>query len=141
MQVDDGLAALGGEQEAAILLVVHEQILGQNRRAKGMLKHIERGLDIRVTVGIVCADLLPGQVLLRSEVQTIGDVVRLAVAREGVGAPAAGIHPLEAITGCIDVDGEEQGFGYAVLTGNPVDSVHALLQRDVLQLGTMTSAS
>lgn len=135
MQVDDGLAALGGEQEPAILLVVHEQILGQNRRAKRVLQHIERRLDIRVAVGIVRTDLLSGQVLLRSQVQTVGNVVRLRVPGESIGAPAAGIHPLGAVTGRIDVDREKQGVGYAVLAGNPVDTVHTLLQGDILQLG------
>ena len=132
MQVDDGMAPFGREQEPAILLVVHEQILSENCRAERVLQHVECGLDIRVTVGIVRADLLTGQVLLRSKVQTIGNIVRLRVPREGEGAPAAGIHSLRAVTGSIDVDGKEQGFGYAVPAGNLVDLVHALLQRDVL---------
>lgn len=88
MQVDDSLAAFGGEQEPAVFLVVHEQILGQNRRAKRMLQHIKRRLNVRVPVGIVRADLLPGEFLLGSEIQTIGNVVRFRVPREGVGAPA-----------------------------------------------------
>ena len=93
MQVDDGLAPLGRQQEPAILLVVHEQILSENCRAERVLQHIERRFDIRITVGIVRADLLPGQVLLRSQVQTIGNVVGFRVPREGVGAPAAGGGP------------------------------------------------
>ena len=76
MQVDDGLAPFRRQQEPAILLVVHEQILGQNRRAKRMLQHLERRFDIRVAIGIVRADLLPGQVLLRRQIQTIGNIVR-----------------------------------------------------------------
>ena len=135
MQVDDGLAPFGRQQESAILLVVHEQILSENSRAKRVLEDEERGLNIRVAVGIVRADLLPGQVLLRSQVQTVGNVVRLRVPRKSIGTPAAGIHPLGAIPGRIDVDGKEQGFGYTVLAGNPVDPVHTLLQRDILQLG------
>ena len=87
VQVDDGLAPFRRQQEPAILLVVHEQILGQNRRAKGMLQHIERRLNVRVPIGIVRANLLPGQVLLRSQIQTIGNIVRFRVPREGVGAP------------------------------------------------------
>lgn len=50
MQVDDGLASLGRQQEAAILLVIHEQILSENRRAKRVLEYIECRLDIWVTI-------------------------------------------------------------------------------------------
>lgn len=91
MKVYNGLTPFGREQELAIFLVVHEQILGQNRRAKRMLQHIEHRHDIRVTVRIVRADLLPGQVLLGSEVETIGIVVRFRGPRESIGTPAAGI--------------------------------------------------
>ena len=70
-------------------------------RAKRMLQHIERRLNVRVPVGIVRADLLPGQVLLGSQVQAIGNVVRFRVAREGKGTPApcikvevSGLEPL-----------------------------------------------
>lgn len=59
VKVYNGLTPFGREQELAIFLVVHEQILGQNRRAKRMLQHIEHRHDIRVTVRIVRADLLP----------------------------------------------------------------------------------
>lgn len=58
-----------------------------------MLQHIERRFDIRVPVGIVRADLLPRQVLLGSEVETIGIVVRFRVPRESIGTPAAGVDP------------------------------------------------
>ena len=63
MQVDNGLTPFGRQQEPAILLVVHEQILSENCRAERVLQHIERRFDIRITVGIVRADLLPGQMV------------------------------------------------------------------------------
>ncbi len=72
--------------------------------------------------------------ILGGDVEEAGDVVGLRVAGEGVGAPAAGVHPLRAIAGCIDVDGDEDGVGYAVGGGNPVDAVHAFLQGDIFGL-------
>lgn len=60
---------------------------------------------------------------------------RIRCGREGVGAPAAGVHPLHAIAGCIDVDGDEDGVGYAIGDGNSVDAVHSFLQGDVFGLG------
>lgn len=134
MQVDNGLASCGRQQEPTILLVVHEQILGQNRRAKRMLQQIERRLNIRVAVGIVHAELVAGEVILGGDVEEAGDVVGFRVAGEGVSAPAAGVHPLRTVAGCIDVDGDENGVGYAVDVGNPVDTVYAFLEGDIFGL-------
>lgn len=48
MQVDDCLAALGGQQESAVFLVVHEEILHENSRAEGVLEDVEEGLEVGV---------------------------------------------------------------------------------------------
>lgn len=134
MQVDDGLAARGGKEEGAVFLVVHEEVLGEDCRAERVLEDVERLLEVRITVGIVHAELVAGEVILGGDVKEAGDVVGFRVAGEGVGAPAAGIHPLHAIAGCVYVDGDEDGVGYAVGGGNPVDAVHAFLQGDVFGL-------
>ena len=134
MQVYDGLATFGGEKEGAVFLVVHEEILGEDCRAERVLEDVERLLEVRITVGVVHAELVAGEVILGGDVEEAGDVVGFRVAGEGVGAPAAGVHPFHAVAGCVDVDGDEDGVGYAVGGGNPVDAVHAFLQGDIFGL-------
>lgn len=64
VQVDDGLATLGREEGSAVFLVVHEEILGQDCWAERVLKDIERGLEVRITVGIVQAELVAREVFV-----------------------------------------------------------------------------
>lgn len=64
MQVDDGLATFGGEGGGAVFLVVHEEILGEDCRAERVLENVKRGLDVRITVGIIPAELMAGEVFV-----------------------------------------------------------------------------
>lgn len=91
VQVDDGLATLGGEEEGAVFLVVHEEVLGEDCRAERVLEDVEGGLEVRITVGIVHAELVSGEVILGGDIEETGDVVGFRVAGEGVGAPATGV--------------------------------------------------
>lgn len=64
MQVNDGLATFGGEEEGAVFLVVHEEILGEDCRAERVLEDVERLLEVWIAVGIVHAKLVAGKVIL-----------------------------------------------------------------------------
>ena len=64
MQVDDGLATLGGEEEGTVFLVVYEESLGQDCRAERVLEDVEGRLEVRITVGIVHAELVAWEVIL-----------------------------------------------------------------------------
>lgn len=46
MQVDDGLAPLGRQQEPDIILVVHKQIISENCKVKHVLRHIEKASSL-----------------------------------------------------------------------------------------------
>ena len=50
VKVDDSLAAFGREEEGAVFLVVHEQVLGQDCRAERVLEDVEGGLEVRISV-------------------------------------------------------------------------------------------
>ena len=80
MQVDDGLTTLGGEEEGAVFLVVHEEILGEDCRAERVLEDVEGGLEVRITIGIVHAELVAWEVILGGDVEETGDVVGFRVA-------------------------------------------------------------
>ena len=62
VQVNDGLTTLGGEEEGAVFLVVHEEILGEDCRAERVFEDVEGGLEVRITVGIVHTELVAGEV-------------------------------------------------------------------------------
>ena len=57
------------------------------------------------------------------------------MAGEGVGAPAAGVHPLHAVTGCVDVDGDEIGVGSS--GGLNINLLHVIQNRLNLSTGVV----
>ena len=89
-----------------------------------MAEEVEVFLKVGFGVGVVGAEAVAGEVSLGGGVEGGGEGIGPGVSTGVVGAPAAGVHPLGAIPGRIDVDRKEQRFGYAVLTGNPVETVH-----------------
>ena len=75
--------------------------------------------------------------LPRSFVETGGQFVGERVPFAGVGAPAAGFHPLGAVAGSVAVDADDADFlnGQARLAGHAVGTVNSIRQRDVGFLG------
>ena len=53
---------------------------------------------------------MAGEVILGGDVEEAGDIVGFRVAGEGVGTLAAGVHPLRAVAGCVDVDAHFNGL-------------------------------
>ena len=68
VQIDYGLATFGGEEEGAVFLVVHEEVLGEDSRAERVLEDVERLLEVGIAVGIVHAELVAGEVILGRDV-------------------------------------------------------------------------
>ena len=99
-----------------------------------MLQDKERFLDIRITVGIFGAELVPRQMFLGRLVEAIGQSVGERMPREGVGALAGGTVPHGAAAGSIDVDTHHKGVIrlMPVTDGDAVDPAAAFLQGDNL---------
>jgi len=133
---DDGLLPFLRFQKLERDLTVHESIFCEYGRAVRVLQDVEGLLNIGISVGIVRAEPVAGQMLLGGFVQAGGQLVALRVAREGISAPAGGIVPHGAAAGCIDVDTHYKGVvGFvAVADSDAVDSPAAFLQGDILIL-------
>lgn len=99
-----------------------------------MLQDVERFLKVRITVAVVGAEPVAGEMSLGSFVQAGGQLVRLSVSRESVGTPASGAVPHSAATGCIDVDADDEGVVrlVAVTDGDAIDATASFFQGDVL---------
>lgn len=68
-------------------------------------------------------------------IETICKAVAGGLSVGGVGAPAAGIHPLGAVSGGVDMDGDDTDIVGAKLGAAFVDTAHALRERDVVFFG------
>lgn len=64
MKVNEGLLALRTQKEVAILVVVHEEVFGENGGADGMAEEVEGGFLIGGAVGVVGAEAHTGDVPL-----------------------------------------------------------------------------
>ena len=96
-----------------------------------MAEDVEVGFDVRVAVGVICPEAHSGKVKLGGFVQGGGKGVCPGVSSGGVGAPAAGVHPGVAVTGCVDVDGEKEDVAFAEDPAEVVHSAAALGKRDI----------
>lgn len=123
VQGDDGPAAFVGFQEEAVVGVVVEKILRQGCCAKRILQDEEVALPVWISVGVVLPELVPGKPERCGPVQAICKPVSGRLATGGVASPAAGIHPLLAVTGSVGVDGDQADIAFAQL---PAPSVHTL---------------
>lgn len=91
-------------------------------------------LDVGISVGVVSPQSHPRQMILRGFVQARCQGVGLGRAPGGEAAPAAGVEPILAVSGGVDVDGEENYLIVAELLANGVYAAAALLQGDVFAL-------
>ena len=62
MEVNKGLLAFFAEEEVAVLVVVHEEVFGEDGRAAGMAEEVEVFLEVGVGVGVVGAETVAGEV-------------------------------------------------------------------------------
>lgn len=131
VEIDDGLGAFGGLKKGHILAIIHKEVLGQDCRAAGVTDDVEVLFDVGISVGVIGPEAHSWQMAFRSLVQAGCQGVGLGLTPGCVAAPAAGIEPILTVSGCIDVDGEEN---HLVVAEPPADGVYAtaaLLQRDV----------
>ena len=100
-----------------------EEILRQGCAAEGILEDEKVALPVWISVGVVLPELVPGKPERCGPVQAIGKPVSCRLATGGVASPAAGVHPLLAVTGSVGVDGDQADILLAQLTA---PGVHAL---------------
>lgn len=134
---DYGFLAFYGFQEGKVLGVVVEEILREDSRCIGVLEQVKRCLKVGISVGVVSTDALAGKMFLGCVIKAGGQFVGKRVALAGVGAPAAGFHPLGTVSGCVGVDADDDGAldGVTRAAGQSVGAANSLLQRNVLFLG------
>ena len=97
VEVDEGLLAFGTQEEVTVLVVVHEEVFGEDGGAGGVAEEVEVFLE--VAVGVVGAEAHAGEVGLGGGVEGGGEGIGLGVATGGIGAPAAGGEPAVATAG------------------------------------------
>ena len=96
-----------------------------------MAEDVEVRFYVGVAVGVISPETHSGKVKLGGFVQGGGEGVCPGVSSGGVGAPAAGVHPGVAVTGCVDVDGEKEDVVFAEDQAEVVHSAAALGKGDV----------
>jgi len=135
VQVHDGLGAFCGLKEGYVVLVIHEEVLGQYSRAGSVLEDVEAFLQVRISICSIFPDTLTGQLGLSSFIEAgcQGIGFRLANSREA--APAAGVEPFFAVAGSVDMERDQEDLVGAELLADRIDPTAALLQGDILALG------
>lgn len=131
MEVNEGLLAFGAEEEGAVGGIVHEEIFHKDCRSQGMAEKVEVFLEVGISVGVVGAEAVAGEVGLGGGVEGGGEGIGQGVATGGVGAPATGGEPAVATAGGIAVDGDEEDVVFAQLAAPLVHAAAALGQGDV----------
>ena len=135
MEVNKRLLAFFAEEEVTVLVVVHEEVFGEDGGAGGVAEEVEVFLEVGVAVGVVGAETVAGEVGLGGGVEGGGEGIGPGVATGGVGAPAAGGEPAVASAGGVAVDGDEEDVVFAQLAAPLVHAAAALGQGDVRFLG------
>ena len=135
MEVNKGLLAFFAEEEVAVLVVVHEEVLREDGRAGGVAEEVEVGFLVGVGVGVVGAEAHAGEVGLGGVVEGGGEGISTGGTGSGVSAPAAGGEPAVAPAGGVAVDGDEEDVVFAQLAAPFVHATAALGQGDVVLLG------
>ena len=131
MEVNKRLLAFFAEEEVTVLVVVHEEVFGEDGGAAGVAEEVEGGFLVGVAVGVVGAEAHAGEVGLGGGVEGGGEGIGPGVATGGVGAPASGGEPAVATAGGVAVDGDEEDVVFAELAAPLVHAAAALGQGDV----------
>ena len=131
MEVNKRLLAFFAEEEVTVLVVVHEEVFGEDGGAAGVAEEVEGGFLVGVAVGVVGAEAVAGEVGPGGGVEGGGEGIGPGVSTGGVGAPAAGGEPAVAVAGGIAVDGDEDDVLAVQLSAPLVHAAAALGQGDV----------
>ena len=113
VEADEGVAAEGGFQEEEVLGVIVEEIFAEGAGAEGVFEEGEAGFEVWVVVCVVAAELVTGEVEGGGLVEAGGEAVTGGLASGGVAGPAAGGHPLAAVSGGVGVDGDQADVVFA----------------------------
>ena len=87
--------------------------------------------DVGISVGVVSPEAHSQQMVFRGIVQAGCQGIGLGFAPGGEAAPAPGIEPFPAVSGGVDVDGDENHLIVPELPADDVYAAAALLQGDV----------
>lgn len=99
-----------------------------------MAENVEVGFDVGISVCVVGSQALAGEMFIGGSVQAASEAVGLGIAPGGVAAPTVGIEPFSAVSGSVDVKGDEEYLVFAQFLTECVDSAAALREGDILQL-------
>ncbi len=137
VECDNGFLTFFGFQEGKILRIVEEKILREDGRCVSIPEQVEVLFQVRISVGVVCADTLAGQMFPGCFIETVGQLVGKSVSLTSVGAPSAGFHPLGAVASCVGVDADDCYVldGKTDLAGHIVGAGCSVRQRKVGFLG------
>lgn len=128
VEIDNGGLATLGEEEGAVAVRIHKEILDQNARGQSVAQDVEFGFKVRVTVGVVGDETLAGQVESGSIIQAGGQFISFGVAASGVCGPAGDIVPAVAHTGGVAVNGNEYDIVFTHGMAEGVDTAATLRQ-------------
>ena len=132
VEIDDGPGAFFRLKEGHVLAVIHKEVLCQDSRAAGVTDDVEVFLYVGISVGEVGPEAHPRQMVFRGFVQARCQGVGLGLAPGGKAAPALGVEPILAVSGGVNVDGDENRLIAPKLPADGVYAAAALLQGDVL---------
>ena len=122
------------KKEIAAADAIHESILGKTACTGGVAEDIKCCFLIRVSVHVIEAHLMTGQVLQGGLAKIIGENITGSLTRGSVAAPALRIVPFVTVPGSVHVDGNQADVALAQLQAMPVDSPAAFIKRNIFIL-------
>lgn len=135
MQPHNRFLPLNRFQKGQVFPVVHEEVFGEDGGTAGVAEDVKVGFEVGIAIAVVLAEFVAGKIEGGGFIEAVGKSVTCGLATGGVGAPTAGIHPLGAVSGGVDVDGDEADIFGAELGAAFVDTANALRERDVVFFG------
>ena len=99
-----------------------------------MAENVEVGFDVGISVCVVGSQALAGEMFIGGSVQAASEAVGLGIAPGGVAAPTAGIEPFSAVSGSVDVKGDQNHQVVPEFLTDSIDPATALWEGDIIQL-------
>lgn len=135
MKGDNRPLSLNGFQKGQVIPIVHEEVFSEDGGTAGVAEDVKIGFEVGIAVAMVLAEFVAGKMEDGGFIKAVGKAVACSLATGGVGAPTAGVHPLGAVSGGIDVEGDEADVVGSELGAAFVDTANALRERDVVFFG------
>lgn len=101
----------------------------------GVTDDVEVLFDVGISVGVVGPEVRSRQMVFRGIVQAGCQGIGLGFTPGGEATPAPGIEPVPAVSGGVNVNGDENHLIVAELPADGVYAAAALLQGNVLAFG------